>query len=43
MVDIGEIIYQSGYTGGSGLTVFQDDGFNRTEIYLESDVLQQAG
>jgi len=42
-IDIGEIIYQSGYTGDSGNTVFQDDGFNRTEIHLESDILRQAG
>jgi len=43
LVDVGEIIYQSGFTGDSGNTVFRDDGFNRTEIHLESDVLQQAG
>jgi len=43
LVDIAEILYQSGCTGDSEAAVFRDDGFNRTEVHLESDVLQQAG
>jgi len=34
LIDVGEMVDEP---------VFQNDGFNRTEVYLESDVLHQAG
>lgn len=43
-VEIGELMgYNAGWTDGPAGTMFFDDGFDRTRVYLESDVLQQAG
>jgi len=35
--------YNAGWTDGPAGYLFMDDGFNRTEVSLESDVLEQAG
>ena len=43
-IEVGELMgYNAGWTSGPAGALFFDDGFNRTEVYLESDVLRQAG
>ena len=43
-IEVGELMgYNAGWTNGPAGTIFLDDGFDRTQVYLESDVLQQAG
>ncbi len=43
-IEIGELMgYNAGWTSGPAGAIFYDDGFDRTLVYLESDVLEQAG
>jgi hypothetical protein len=43
-IEVGELMgYNAGWTDGSGGAVSFDDGFDRTEVFIESDVLRQAG
>lgn len=43
-IEIGELMgYNAGWTDGPAGEMFLDDGYNRTRVYIESDVLQQTG
>lgn len=43
-IEVGELMgYNAGWTDGPAGEMFFDDGFERTRVYIESDVLQEAG
>ena len=43
-IEVGELMgYNAGWTNGPAGEIFLDDGYDRTGLYLESDILQQAG
>lgn len=43
-IEVGELMgYNAGWTDGPAGEMFPDDGFNRTRVYVESDLLQEAG